>query len=60
MKKYLMDDDDECAACQTMQPVEGGEDIVTYTHRIEGRAVAQDWEWICAKCVKEREMAEWP
>ena len=41
----------ECEACQNEEDRENeGEWVVDHTHRIEGRAVAQDWVWICAAC----------
>ena len=48
----------ECDACHEMKPEEGGETIVAFTHRVEGRAVGVDREWICADCVEEAALAE--
>jgi hypothetical protein len=48
---------EECAACGEMTPVDDGESIVTHTHRIEGRAVAHDHEFVCNRCIEQAE--EW-
>ena len=46
----------ECEACHEEKTE--GESVVVYTHRIEGRAVAQDTEWICDDCTDEAEEGE--
>ena len=49
---------DECAACGEEKPIDGGEEVVTYTHRVEGRAVAQDSEFVCGDCISIAEDAQ--
>ena len=46
---------EECDACGEMKHEKGGEGIVAYTHRVDGQAVGQDREWICAQCVALRD-----
>ena len=43
----------ECESCG--QESNEGESVVVHTHRIEGRAVAEDREWICVDCLDEAE-----
>jgi len=46
----------ECEACHEEKTE--GESVVVYTHRVEGRAVAEDTEWICRDCLNEAEEGE--
>lgn len=39
----------ECEACHEEKTE--GESVVVHTHRVEGRAVAQDTEWVCQDCI---------
>ena len=48
-------EEEQCAACGEMVPETDGESVVVFTHRIEGRAVAQDWEWVCDDCIESAE-----
>lgn len=47
----------QCEACGEEKPAEDGESVVVYTHRIDGRAVAEDYEWVCRSCLDEAEDA---
>jgi hypothetical protein len=49
---------EECAGCHEMKPEKGGESVVTHTHRIDGQAVAQDTEWVCADCIAGAEESQ--
>jgi len=44
---------DECFNCHAEVPETEGEHQVVHTHRIEGRAVAQDTEFICYRCSED-------
>ena len=46
----------ECESCG--QESNEGESVVVHTHRIEGRAVAEDTEWVCGDCLNEAEEGE--
>ena len=52
--------DVDCFNCNETVEEDKGEWVVTYTHRIEGRAVAEDTEFICGSCLEEAEMRGWP
>jgi len=47
----------ECEACHEEKPETCGESVVVYTHRIEGRAVGVDTEWVCNDCIEGAEEA---
>lgn len=51
---------DDCFQCHETKPVDEGEGVVVHTHRIEGRAVAQDVEFVCRDCLDEAEYMQWP
>jgi len=47
----------ECDACHEEKPETCGESVVVYTHRVEGRAVGVDTEWVCNDCIEGAEEA---
>ena len=51
------ENNEECASCHEFKPYGKGESVVVFTHRIEGRAVGQDYEWVCHDCIESAEEA---
>lgn len=51
---------DECDSCHAEVPVDYGESVVTFYHRIEGRAVGTDTEFVCRDCIEAAEWSDWP
>lgn len=46
----------DCEACG--EEKEDGETVIVHTHRVEGRGVATDKEWICRDCLNQAEEGE--
>jgi hypothetical protein len=51
------ENDEECAFCFEVKPYSDGDSVLVYTHRIDGRAVAEDYEWVCNDCIESAEEA---
>jgi len=46
---------DECSVCREEVPETDGEAVVVHYHRVEGRAVGTDVEFVCNRCIESAE-----